>query len=118
MSELKRCYNNYTDSVLRVKPLFQRINVVSKKKEIIGVCWDTDVLGDYWRNPNNIKKGEMIILKEPSQRVQKTYKGEPLLEIKEVITDWYEFINMNHIKHKNKSWRRFGWEDYSETSKN
>jgi hypothetical protein len=112
MSELKRCYNNYTNSVLRVNPLFQRINNISKKKEIIGVCWDTDVLGDYWRNPNNIKKGEMIILKEPSKRVQTTYKGEPLYEIKEVIDDWYEFINLNHITHKNNGYRRYGWENY------
>ena len=112
MKELKRFYNNYTGSVLRVNPLFQRINSISKKKEIIGVCWDTDVLGDYWKNPNNIKKGEMIILKEPSKRVQKTYKGEPLYEIKEVISDWYEFINLNHIRHKNYGYRRYDWENY------
>ena len=54
--ELKRFYNNYTDSVLRFNPLFQRVNNISKKKEIIGVCWDTDLLGEYW-GYDGLKKG-------------------------------------------------------------
>tara|TARA_B110000902_G_C13758447_1_gene379587 strand:- start:83 stop:421 length:339 start_codon:yes stop_codon:yes gene_type:complete len=109
--ELKRFYNNYTDSVLRVNPLFQRINNISKKKEIIGMCWDTDVLDDYW-DLGGLKKGSMVILKEPSKRINKTYKGEPLFDLKEDIVNWFQFINDNHINHKNRSYRRYGWENY------
>ena len=109
--ELKRFYNNHSDSILRVNPLFQRINRISKKKEIIGVCWDTDVLSEYW-NYGGLKKGSMVILKEPSKRISKTYKGEPLFELKEELVNWYEFINENQISHNKHKYGRIEWENY------
>jgi len=111
MSELKRFYNHQTDSVLRFKPLFQRVNQISNRKEIIGVCWDTDVLSGY-RMTEYLKKGHIIILKEPSKRVQKKYKGESLFEFSQMIEDVWGFVNKNHISN-NKPYK-FSWEDYKD----
>lgn len=111
MKELKRFYNYHTDSVLRFKPLFQRINQISKKKEVIGVCWDTDVLGGYGTD-SCLKKGHIVILKEPSKRVQKNYKGESLFEFINMIEDMWGFVNKNYISHK--QYNKFLWEDYKD----
>lgn len=111
MKELKRFYNHYTDSVLRFKPLFQRINENSRKKEVIGVCWDTDVLGGYGTD-SCLKKGHIVVLKEPCKRVQKNYKGESLFELTDTIGDMWEFANRNYISHKQNI--KFFWVDYKD----
>jgi hypothetical protein len=111
MKELKRFYNYETGSVLRFKPLFQRVNQISKKKEIIGVCWDTDVLGGYGTDWC-LKKGHIVILKEPSKRVQKNYKGESLYELTNMIEDMWGFVNKNYISHK--KYNNHMWEDYKD----
>ena len=112
MNDLKRFYNHHTNSVLRFKPLFQSLNHNIKKKEIIGICWDTDVLDVV--NEYCLRKGTMIVVIESSNRIQKTYKGELLFEFLGVSIDWSGFVNNTYITHRDK-WNCEGiWEDYSE----
>jgi len=116
MNDLKRFYNENTTSILRVQPLFQRWNPYTKKKLIIGISYDTDFLD---RDCGGIflKKGCMVLLTEPSKKFPKIYKGEPLLELIEVIWEWDVFLMENNFVNDNPYC--FGnmellWRNYSE----
>ena len=117
--ELKRFYNSESDSILRVLPLFQRTNNFTKRKEVIGVCWDTDSLSGRTTKDNLrpcLVKGDMVLLTEPRQNRGMYYKGEVLFQLNEILEDYSDFIGHNWVVQKNSSRKNHGpdnfWVDY------
>ena len=117
--ELKRFYNSESDSILRVLPLFQRTNNFTKRKEVIGVCWDTDSLsGVITKNDYRpcLVKGDMVLLSEPRQNRGMYYEGEVLFQLNEILEDYSDFIGHNYVVQKNSFRKTYGpydfWVDY------